>query len=120
LMLAATGSACSTLMPAASFLHQATSSAPLGDSVTFDEKGMYAVEALYNVPAQAYVTADSRNLPGWQSVKPTVRPLMIEARQVLLAVREAYKTGDERSFGTRVARLRSLRDKVMALIPATH
>ncbi len=109
--------ACGTLGTA---LGVATSSQPAGDIVTFDERGMIAVEILYNVPAQAYVTADTRELPGWAGIKPTVRPLLIEARRWLLLVREAYRLGDERTFRDRVARLQSLRDQIMARIPAAN
>lgn len=112
--------ACTQLATAARVVSTATTSQPLGDRITMDERGMYAVEALYNVPAQAYVTADTRQVAGWARIKPTVRPLLIEARQVLLAVREAYRLGDETSFQARAARLRSLRERIMALIPATN
>lgn len=111
--------ACSSLGTAGAAVQAATSTQPLGDQVTFDEKGMYAAEALYNVPAQAYVSADTRNIAGWASIKPVVRPLLIQARALLLTVREAYRLGDERSFRDRVARLQSLRDRIMTHIPST-
>lgn len=112
--------ACDTLGTAGTLVNQATSTAPLGDQVTFDERGMYFAEALYNVPAQAYVSADTRNIAGWTSIKPVVRPLLIQARQLLLTVREAYRLGDERSFRDRVSRLGVLRDRIMSHIPATN
>lgn len=110
--------ACSTLGAAGTAVQAATSTEALGDQVTFDERGMYFAEALYNVPAQAYVSADTRNIAGWASIKPVVRPLLIEARALLLTVREAYRLGDERSFRARVARLESLRDRIMTHLPA--
>ena len=120
LALAVSTPACSTLGTAGSAVAAATSNQPLGDQVTFDEKGMYFAEALYNVPAAAYVSADTRNIAGWASIKPTVRPLLIQARALLLTVREAYRLGDERSFRDRVARLQSLRDRIMTHLPASE
>lgn len=113
---------CLLAMPACGTAGQAvalaTQSQPLGDAITFDERGMIAVEALYNVPAQAYVTADTRNLPGWASIKPTVRPLLLDLRRIRDDVRAAYGAGDARGFRERVAALRTLRDRIMSRFPA--
>jgi hypothetical protein len=111
--------ACDTLRTASEAVSLATSPTPLGDRTVMDERAMYAAEALYNVPAQAYVTADTRGLLT-PAVRAAVRPILIQARQALLAVREAYRVGDATTFGQRVAALRSLKDRAMSLLPATN
>lgn len=111
--------ACTSLSAASDAVAVATSSTPLGDRTVMDERAMYAAEALYNVPAQAYVTADTRGLLT-PAMRRAVRPVLVEARQVLLTVREAYRVGDATTFGQRVAALRALKERALALLPATN
>lgn len=110
--------ACSTLTAATEIASAATSSAPLGDRITMDERGMYAVEALYNVPAQAYVTADQHHLVT-PAIRAQVRPLLQRAHTYLLACRTAYHVGDATSWGQRVSDLQQLKAQIMGLLPAS-
>lgn len=53
------------------------------------DKALYATEAAYNVPAQAYATFDAKGqLPA--SVKATVRPLLIDAFKGIQVARCAH------------------------------
>ena len=95
----------------------ATSSAPIGDAIVMDEKTAYAAEVLYNIPAQAYVSADTRGLitPAMRAV---LRPKLIYLASLLDAVRAAYKIGDATSFKARYRELKALKEQVTPLIPA--
>lgn len=110
---------CASIQPALAVVSAATSSAPLGDRITMDERGMYAVEALYNVPAQAYVTADQHHLVT-PALRARVRPLLQRARAAVLACRTAYHVGDATSWGARVSDLQQLKAQVMSLLPASN
>lgn len=94
-----------------------TSSTPVLAATNMDEKAMYAAEALYNVPAQAYVSANSNGLLS-APVKAKVKPLMVKAYDVLLTVRSAYKLGDAAGFSQRYGALKTLSSQVKALLPS--
>lgn len=54
-----------------------------------DDKVAYAAEALYNVPAQAYVTANKNGtLPA--DIKAKAKPILLEMYKKLLLVRSAH------------------------------
>ena len=93
-----------------------TQSAPLAGNTVLDEKAWYAAEALYNVPAQAYLSANKNGLLS-PAVKAKVKPILLSAYQVLKAARQAYKVGDAEGFGARVAELRALSNQAKALLP---
>lgn len=95
----------------------ATSSEPLGDRIVMDEKTAYAAEVLYNIPAQAYVSADTRGLIT-PTLRATIRPKLIYMASLLDAVRAAYRVGDATSFSQRYRELRALKDQVTPLIPS--
>ena len=95
----------------------ATSSAPIGDRVVMDEKTAYAAEVLYNIPAQAYVSADTRGLIS-ADLRATLRPKLIYLASLLDAVRAAYRVGDATSFAARYRELKALKEQVTPLIPA--
>jgi hypothetical protein len=116
MMLCASG--CSALGTAGTVVQAATSSAPLGDRITMDERGMYAVDLLYNVPASAYRSANERHLIT-PALRAQVRPILIQMRQLQLAARAAYRVGDATSWNSRVAALQQLRAQVVVLIPST-
>jgi hypothetical protein len=96
----------------------ATSSTPIGDRVVMDEKTAYAAEVLYNIPAQAYVSADTRGLIT-PELRATIRPKLIYMASLLDAVRAAYKVGDATSFSARWRELQALKDQVTPLIPGS-
>lgn len=57
------------------------------------QKALYAAEAAYNIPAQAYVTLNRQNaLPA--DVKAKAKPLLLDAYQALRAARLAAAAGD--------------------------
>ena len=108
--------ACGLTGTAVALVSAATSPAPLGDRLTMDERGLYAMEAIYNVPASAYRTAVQRGLMT-PAIRSTVRPILLQMRGIRNAARSAYRIGDATSWNARVAELRNLRDQVTALIP---
>jgi hypothetical protein len=81
-----------------------------------DEKAWYAVEAAYNVPAQAYLAANAHGLLT-PSLKATLKPKLQAMNQVRLAAKAAYQACDAASLTTKLAALTQLRDQVMPLIP---
>lgn len=111
--------ACSTLTAATEIASAATSSAPLGDRITMDERGMYAVDLLYVVPADAYRNANEHHLIT-PDLRARVRPILQQMRQVQLACRTAYRLGDATSWNARVADLQQLKAQVTALLPASN
>lgn len=93
-----------------------TGTAPITSQTAIDEKAWYAAEALYNVPAQAYVAAvKADKMPA--SVRAIVKPKLQAMNRVRVAARTAYKLGDAATFSARVAELSRLRDDVITLIP---
>lgn len=82
---------------------------------TFDEKGLYSLEAAYNVAAFAYVEADSNNvLP--DSIKAKTKPALIEAYSWLKAARQAKAAGDACSFAEAALRVTGLAADVKLLL----
>src|SRR4051812_2146608 len=96
--------ACQTLPTAVSLATQ-----PVCAGVTVDEKLWYAAEAAYNVPAQAYVAANSRGLIT-PALKAVIKPKLITMYEGLKAARLAYKACDAASLGAKVTALQALRD----------
>ena len=94
----------------------ATSSTPIGDRIKMDEKAAYAAEALYNVPAFAYVSADQRGLVS-PELRSVLRPKLITMATWLKLVRQAYAVGDATSFSQRYRELEALKAAITPLIP---
>lgn len=116
LALALTLPGCSSLGTASHIVAAATSSQPLGDFTVLDDKAMYAAEALYNVPASAYRSADTRGLiPA--HLKAVIKPKLQTMGRVLKTARSAYRIGDLTSFNARYRALLALKDEVTPLIP---
>jgi hypothetical protein len=118
MLLCAALPACAT-DSAGSIATAITSPAPIGDKITFDERGMYAVEALYNVPASAYRSAVQRGAMT-PALRATVRPLLLKLRDGRNLARTAYKVGDRTSWDQRVAELLKLKAQVSALLPSSN
>lgn len=108
--------ACSTIETVRDVAALATSPVPLGDFTVLDDKAMFAAEAVYNVPAQAYVSANSRGLVK-PPLKATLKPMLVAMGDTLRLCRTAYKIGDLTSFNQRYAGLMVLKSQVMHLIP---
>ena len=101
-------SACSngqTINPAASTLA----------ATALDDKAMYAAEALYNVPADAYVVADNNGKLS-PAIKEKAKLLLIKAYAVLEATRAAYKAGNATEFAAQDNNLSKLSEAIKALV----
>lgn len=85
-------------------------------ATAIDERALFAAEALYNVPAQAYVVADTNDQLS-PELKARLRPLLQEAYRVLVAARAAYDAGNATGFESQVASLRSLTISIADLLP---
>lgn len=74
-----------------------------------DAKAMYAAEALFNVPAAAYITLDGKGL-----IKPADKVYAKEqlsmAYNALLAARQAYARKNSAEFKFAVAALKGIAD----------
>ncbi len=107
---------CSTIHTVRTAVGVATSPVPLGDFTILDDKAMFAAETVFNIPAQAYVSANSRGLiPA--PLKATLKPLMVSAGELLKLCRSAYKVGDLKSFNERYRALLALKDQALKLMP---
>jgi hypothetical protein len=93
-------------------------SAPAVDlsQTAIDEKALYAAEALYNVPAQAYVDADARGKLT-PEMKAVLKPKLADAYKALLAIRVAYEIGNETMFVNKLATLGELSASILSLTP---
>lgn len=117
LMLAVALMACATACATPiRIIETAVGTTPVGAGTVIDDRAMYAAEALYNVPAQAYVAGRTSGVIT-DAVRDVVRPKLLVMRQTLLAARAAYRIGDVSGFNARVEALRQLRSEVAVLIP---
>lgn len=92
-------------------------SGPAGRTVA-DERLLYAAEAAYNVPAHAYVTADSRGqLP--PALKARIRPLLIDAYARLQDARRLYNLGNAQNFRDAANAAIGLANSARDLMPAS-
>lgn len=91
----------------------------VGDYTVLDEKSWYYAEALYNVPTQAYLSANSRfgTDPRWLPIKAVVKPKLQQLNGLRQAVYQAYKTGNTVAFKDKITQLKQLSDQVRNLIP---
>lgn len=89
---------------------------PPANLTVLDEKAWYAAEALYNIPAYAYVRADQAGALT-PSMKATIKPKMLQLADLLKQARAAYQTANKASFDAAVAKLKTLSDEVNPLIP---
>lgn len=88
----------------------------VGDYTVLDEKSWYYAEALYNVPAQAYLSANSRGLlhdPLKAQLKSGLQKLNLLRQDVY----QAYKAGNAVTFRDKITQLKALSDQVRSLIP---
>lgn len=108
--------ACTQLRTASDVIAVVTSPAPLGDRIVMDEKAAYAAEAFYNIPAQAYVSADQRGLIP-VSLRIQLKTRLLRMADYLKLVRQAYAVGDATSFSQRYHELEALKAQIMPLIP---
>lgn len=112
-------SACTALSNATAVVAAATGSAPIGDKITMDERGLYAVEALYNVPANAYRNAVQAGAMT-PALRASVRPKLLELRRIRNLARTAYNIGDRTSWDQRIAEIQKLKAQITALLPSSN
>ena len=89
---------------------------PVCAGYTADEKAWYAAEAAYNVPAQAYVAANSHGLLT-PALKAVLKPKLQAAYQALKAARAAYLACDAAGLHDKIVALEALKAEIMPLIP---
>ena len=81
-----------------------------------DDKLLYAAEAVYNVPAFAYVEADSRNqLP--DALKAQIKPKMQKLGELLDKARSAHSLGNAIAFNANFDQLKALAAQISASLP---
>lgn len=88
----------------------------VGDFTVLDEKSWYYAEALYNVPAQAYLSANSRGLLH-DPLKAQLKAGLQKLNGLRQAVYQAYRTGNATEFRDKIIQLKQLSDQVRVLIP---
>ncbi len=98
-----------------------TGCATLGEGVGVTQgalpaKLLYAAEAIYNVPAQAYVAADSRDQIN-PALKARIKPKLQQLGDLLDKARTAHRLGSAIDFNARKADLQKLANEISALIP---
>jgi predicted small secreted protein len=106
--------ACSTVSGIPAAVELATT--PICQGHTADEKMWYAAEAGYNIPAQAYVSANKHGLLT-PSLKATLKPKLQELNRLRLAAKKAYEACDSASLKGKLDAITALRDLVLPLIP---
>jgi hypothetical protein len=106
-------SACTqTPAPVGNSTEPAPSAPPQASNASvMDERALWAAEALYNVPAQAYVAADSRGaLP--VSVKTVAKAKLTQLYMALTVARTAYAAGNSKGFLEAVSNMKRLKSEV--------
>jgi len=88
-----------------------SATAPALQATTLDEKGLYAAEALYNVPAQAFLAADAAGKLSPER-KAKLKPLLADAYKALLGLRMAYALGNAADFNAKLAALTTLSERL--------
>lgn len=88
----------------------------VGSYTVLDEKSWYYAEALYNVPASAYLSANSRGLLH-DPLKAEIKSRLQGLNALRQAVYQAYKTGNAVAFREKLAQMKVLSDEVRNIIP---
>jgi hypothetical protein len=111
---ALTASACHTITTATQAVALANEN--VGDFTVADEKGWYYAEALYNVPASSYLSANARGLLK-DPLKSQLKGMLQELNRYRQAVYQAYKTGNAVTFHEKLVQMQALSNQVRALVP---
>jgi hypothetical protein len=104
--------------------NEANTSAPVNNAVeapaalAISDKAMYAAEATFNVPAQAYVAADANGLLTVDA-KAKAKPILASMYAALKTARTAYAIGNVVDFNAAVATLNRLKPAALAILPAS-
>lgn len=108
--------ACKTIQTATDAVSLANTN--VGEFTIADEKGWYYAEALYNVPASAYLSANSRGLLH-DPLKSQLKGMLQELNRYRQAVYQAYKTGNSTTFHEKIVQMKALSDQIRNLVPRT-
>jgi hypothetical protein len=116
-LLACSVVACTPAVAPTSNSAVAAASCPsqAADGTVMDEKGLYAAEAFYNVPAYAYVIADGKGQIK-PALKAQLKPVMLKAYNTLVTARAAYKAGNSCGFFETYASLKELSANATSLL----
>lgn len=108
LMLGASSCSANQMLQAAPVIGRVCTAA---QRTLIDEKVVYAAQVLYNIPAQAYVSAD-RNHRLTPELKATLKPLLIR----LNALRNTIKAA-RGSVNCDFERMKQLQVQIIQLLP---
>lgn len=92
---------------------------PICTHTVADDKAYAGILILYNVPAQAYVSADQHmgTNAQWVNLKPTLRADLIKLRGYRDMAKTAYDTCNSTALTSFVGPMTSLRDSLLSRIP---
>lgn len=93
-----------------------TANTPVCNRTVLDDKARYGVATIYNVPAQAYVSAHKRGLVS-DSIRDAVKPKLQLLYSYLKGARVAHAACDEATFLNYRNAMTRIRDEVLPLIP---
>jgi hypothetical protein len=93
-----------------------TVTTPVCNRTVLDDKARYGVATIYNVPAQAYVSAHKRGLVT-PAVRDVVKPKLQALYSYLKGARAAHAACDEATFLNYRGAMTRIRDEVLPLIP---
>lgn len=93
-----------------------TVNTPVCNRLVLDDKARYGVAAIYNVPAQAYVSAHKRGLIS-DAVRDVVKPKLQLLYKYSKAARAAHQACDEATFLNYRTAMERIKTEVMPLIP---
>jgi uncharacterized protein YceK len=88
----------------------------VGDFTIADEKGWYYAEALYDVPATAYLSANSRGLLQ-DPLKSQLKAMLHQLNDYRQGVYQAYKTANSVTFREKLQAMKALSDQIRSLVP---
>jgi hypothetical protein len=108
LALASTSCTANQMLQAAPVIGNVCSAA---QGTLVDEKVVYAAEVLYNIPAQAYVSAD-KNHKITPQLKATLKPMLIKLNDLRNAVKAA-----KGSVNCDFASMKELQVQIIQLLP---
>lgn len=105
--------ACSTLSTVGTAI-----STPVCATTLVDDRARWGAEALYNIPAGAYRSANDRHLfDGHDALKATIKADLQTLGKYLLLVRDAHKHCNHDTLFQYKSAMDSLSAEVTALIP---
>lgn len=93
-----------------------TATTPVCNRTVLDDKARYGVAAIYNVPAQAYVSAHKRGLVT-PAIRDVVKPKLQQLYSYLKGARAAHAACDEATFLNYRGAMERIKADVLPLIP---